>query len=60
MFPKGFSSGISISAMGVIPSHLRTLTERNYKAAEKEDDDLHEQEENIFDDEEGDTITVSY
>ena len=59
MFLKGFSSGISISSMGVIPSRLKTLMERNHKVAEKMEDDLHEQEENIFDDEEDDTITVS-
>ena len=52
MCRKGFSSGISISALGVIPSHLKTLMKRNYKVAEREKDDLHEQEENIFDDEE--------
>ena len=55
---KGFSSGISTSAMGVIPAHLKTLMERNYQVAEKEDD-LHKQEEYIFDDNEDDTIAVS-
>ena len=57
-FLKGSSSGISISAMGVISSHLETLMERNYLVAEKEKDDLHEQED-IFDNDEDDTITVS-
>ena len=33
-------------------AHLKTLIERNYKVAEKEDDDLHEQEEDICDDNE--------
>ena len=60
MFLKGSSSRISISAMGVISSHLKTL-ERNYQVSEKEDDDLHEQEEDmyIFYNDEDDTITVS-
>ena len=41
MFLKGYSSGISISEMGVIPAYLKTLMERNYQAAKKEEDDLH-------------------
>ena len=45
--------------VGVIPSHLITLIERNYQVAEKEEDDLHELEEDIFDDDEDDTIIVS-
>ena len=50
--------------MGVIPAHLKTLIERNYQVIETEEDnmhprDLHEQEEDIFDDDEDDTITVS-
>ena len=57
MFLKGSSSGISISAIGVIPAHL--YIERNYQVAEKEEDDLNEQQEDIFDDNEDDTITVS-
>ena len=36
--------------MRVIPAHLKTLMERNYQVAEKEEDDLHKQEEDIFDD----------
>ena len=48
MFLNGSSSRISISTMGVIsgaiPPHLNTLTERNYQVAEKEENDLHEQE----------------
>ena len=56
---KGSSSGISVSTMGVIPAHLKTFMERNYQVAEKEDDDLHEKDEDIFDDDEDDTITVS-
>ena len=56
MFLKGSSSGISISAIGVIPAHL--YIERNYQVAEKEEDDLNKQED-IFDDNEDDTITVS-
>ena len=44
---------------GAIPSHLKKVTERNYQVAEKEEDDLHEQEEDIFDDYEDYTITVS-
>ena len=59
MFFRRFSSGISIFAMGVIPVYLKTLTERNYQVAEIEEDDLHEQEEDIFEDDEDDTITVS-
>ena len=34
--------------MGVISAHLKTLVDRNYQVAEKEEDDLHEQEEDIF------------
>ena len=59
MFLKGSSSGISISALEVIPSHPKTLTESSYQSAEKEEDDLREQEEDIFDDDEDDMITVS-
>ena len=59
MFSEGSSSGISISAMGVIPVSLKTLIERNYQVAEKKEDDLHEQEEEIFDDHEDDMITIS-
>ena len=59
MFLKGSSSGISVSVMRVISANLKTLTERNYQVAEKEKDGLHEQEEDIFDDDEDDTITVS-
>ena len=59
MFSVGPSSGISISAMGVILAHLKTLMERSYQVAEKEEDDLREQEEDIFDDDEDDVITVS-
>ena len=44
--------------MEVFSAHLKTLIERNYQAAEKEDDDLHERED-IFDDDEEDMITVS-
>ena len=58
MLLKGSSSGISISAMAVIPGHLKRPMEMNYRVAEKEDDDLHEQEEDIFDDDEDVTITV--
>ena len=50
---------ISISTMGVIPTHLKKLKERNYQIAEKEEDDLRKQEEDIFDDDEDNTITVS-
>ena len=56
---KGSSSENFISAMGVIPAHLKTFMEKNYESAEKEENDLHEQEEDIFDDDEDDTITVS-
>ena len=49
--------------MGVIPAHLKTLMGGtilgNYQVVEKDEHNLHEQEENIFDDEEDDTITVS-
>ena len=45
--------------MGVIPAHLKTLMERNYQVAEKGEDDLHKQEEDIFDDDEEGLITVS-
>ena len=44
--------------MGVIPAHLKTLIEGNYQVVEKDEHNLHEQE-NIFDDDEDDTITVS-
>ena len=48
--------------MGVIPSHLKILTERNYQVVEKGQSvhprDLHEQEEDIFDDGEDDTIRI--
>ena len=44
--------------MEVNPAHLKTLTERNYQVVEKEEDNLHEQEEDIFDDDDN-TITVS-
>ena len=44
MLLTGPSPGISVSAMGVIPAHLRTLKGRSYQVAEKEEDDLHEQE----------------
>ena len=42
---------------------MKTLIERNYQVVEKEEDnmhprDLHEQEEDIFDDDEDDTIRV--
>ena len=59
MFLEGSSSGISISAMGVIPAHLKTTMERNYQVAETEEEDLHEREEYIFDDDEDDAIIVS-
>ena len=50
--------------MGVIPAHLKTIIERNYQVIEKEEDnmhprDLHEQEEDIFDNDKDDTVTVS-
>ena len=45
--------------MGVILAHLKTLMERNYQAAEKEEDDLYEQVEDILDNDEDDTITIS-
>ena len=38
-------------------AHLKTLIERNYQVAEKEQDDLHEQED-ICDDNEDDTIIL--
>ena len=59
MLLKGSSSGISISVMGVTPAHLKTLMERNYQVAEEQEDDLHKQEKDIFDDDENDTITFS-
>ena len=59
MVLKESTLGIYISAMVVIPAHLKTLKERNYQVAEKEEDDLHEQEDDIFDDDKDDTITVS-
>ena len=34
--------------MGVIPAHLTTFMERNYQVAEKDEDDLHEQEVDIL------------
>ena len=43
MVLKGSSSGISISAVGVIPAHLKTLMERNYQVGKKEEGNLHEQ-----------------
>ena len=39
-------------------AHLKTLLERNYQVAEKEEDDLHEQEEYIYDDNEDDSIIL--
>ena len=48
MLIKGSSSGISISAMGVIPAYLKTPKKRNYQVAEKEEDDLHEQKKKTF------------
>ena len=62
MFLKG-SHQESVSAVGVISVHLKTLIERNYQVVEKEEDnmhprDLHEQEEDIFDDDEDDAIRV--
>ena len=44
---------------GVISAHLKALTKRNYQVADKKKDDLHEQQEDIFDDDKDDTITVS-
>ena len=38
-------------------THLKTLIERNYQVTEKEEDDLHEQED-IYDDNENDTIIL--
>ena len=35
--------------MEVNPAHLKTLTERNYQVVEKEEDNLHEKEDDIFD-----------
>ena len=49
----------SFSAIGVIPAHLKTLIERNYQVVEKEEDDLHEQEQDIFDNNEHNKITIS-
>ena len=48
--------------MGIISAHMKKLIQRNYQVVEKEEDnvhprDLHEQED-IFDDDEDDTITV--
>ena len=40
-------------------AHLKTLIEKNYHSvAEKEEDDLHEQKENICDNNEDDTIIL--
>ena len=39
-------------------AHLKTLIERNYQVAEKEDDALHEQEEDICNDNADDTIIL--
>ena len=39
-------------------AHLKTLIERNYQVAEKEEDGLHEQEEDICDHNEDDTIIL--
>ena len=49
--------------MGIISAHLKKLIQRNYQVVEKEEDnmhprDLHEQEEDIFDDDEDDMIMV--
>ena len=62
MFSKGFPSGICFCS-GSNPWTPKTLIERKYQVVEKEEDnmhprDLHEQED-IFDDDEDDTITVS-
>ena len=40
-------------------AHLKTLVKRNYQVAEKEEDDLHEQEEDICDDNEDGTIILA-
>ena len=45
--------------MEVIPVYLKTLMERNCQVAEEEEDDLHEQEEDIFGDDEDNPIAVS-
>ena len=49
--------------MGVIPAHLKTLIERNYQVVEKDEDNMHPRDlhvqQDIFDDDEDDTIMVS-
>ena len=60
------SDGLEILLMAKLPisdekrrylAHRKTLIERNYQVAEKEEDDLHEQED-ICDDNEDDTIIL--
>ena len=59
VFLKKDSHQESVSEMGVIPAHLKTLIERSYQVVRKDEHKMLEQEENIFDDDEDDTITVS-
>ena len=63
MFLKGSSSGICFYN-GSNPctsedTHRKELSQGNYHVIDKDEHNLHEQEENIFDDEEDDTFTVS-
>ena len=44
--------------MGVIPAQLKTFTERNYQVVEKEEHNMHKQDENTFDVDKDDTITI--
>ena len=59
------SGGLEILLMAKLTSsdekrqylaHLNTIIEKNYQVAEKEEDDLHEQEEDICDDNEDDYL----
>ena len=66
-YPQYHTGGLEVLLMAKLTildekrrylAHLETLIERNYQVAEKEEDDLHEQEENICDDNEDDTIIL--
>ena len=47
-----------MKSAGILHICMKTLMERNYQVGEKGKDDLHEQEEDICDDNEDDTIIL--
>ena len=63
MFLNRSSSGICFcnesNPCTSVDTHREELSQGNYQVFEKDEHNLHEQEENIFDDEEDDMITVS-